>query len=220
LERRFGLGPSLGRLRWRPLSPIHPAHQDLHLRECLLLRPPFPLATELDEVFVGPDLKANPERPATAGLLDPQPPGARAGHQLARSGAIRLGGPTRESSPRQQPHAIGEHGGRCRRRLTCRRRREKAIDLREVEAQPASDAQGSEAVGIPVDPATAHAEVARHLYDADELGAIRRVVDELDEPLSDRLDVFAVERHLYQAAGGAYAARNSRGGSQRIRLPG
>ena len=61
LERRFGLCPGLARLRWRPLSPIHPAHQDLHLRERLLLRPPFPLATELDEVFVGPDLEANPE---------------------------------------------------------------------------------------------------------------------------------------------------------------
>ena len=92
--------------------------------------------------------------------------------------------------------------------MTRRRRREKAIDLGEVEAQPAPDAQGSEAISVAVDPAAAHPEVTSDLLDADELGAVRRVVDELDEPLSDRLDVFPVERHPSQAAGGPYAAKN------------
>jgi hypothetical protein len=86
--------------------------------------------------------------------------------------------------------------------MTRGRRREEAVDLGEVETQPAPDAEGSEAVGVAIDPAAAHAEVASDLLDADEVGVIRRVVDELDEPLSDRLDVFAVERHTSQAADG------------------
>jgi hypothetical protein len=109
---------------------------------------------------------------------------------------IQLIGPARKSSPPQQSYAFRECGGRCRRRLATRRRCEKPIDLAEVESQPTPDVQHAEAAGVAVDPAATHAEVASDLFDADQLGGIRRVVDELDEPLSNRLDVLAVEGHI------------------------
>ena len=137
-----GSAARCGRLGRLPISPVHLAHQHLNLRKRLVLRPPFPLAAELDEVLLWPDLEADPERATAAGLLDSQPAGARARHQLARSGAIRLRGATRESSPPQQPHALGKHGGRCRRRAMRRRRREEPIDLAKVKAQPAPLREG------------------------------------------------------------------------------
>ena len=76
-----------------------------------------------------------------------------------------------------------------------RRRREQPIHFAEVEAEPAPHSQHAQAIGVPVDPAAAHAEVARHLVDADKLGSIRGGIDELGKSLGDGLDVIAIKSH-------------------------
>src|SRR3954447_12977881 len=111
LERRLGLGRSSGRLGGLPSPAVHLTHQHLHLRDGLLLGPPLPLAAKLDEVLLWPDLEADSERPAAAGLLDSEASGPRARHQLEPSRATRLGGPARESSPPQQPDTVRKDGG-------------------------------------------------------------------------------------------------------------
>ena len=84
-----GSAGSSGRLRRLPLAAVHLAHQHLHVRERLLLGPPLPLAADLDEVLLRPDLEADAERAPARGLLDPEPPGSRARHQLGRSEGIQ-----------------------------------------------------------------------------------------------------------------------------------
>ena len=202
LERRLRLGAERGRLRRLPLAPVHLAHQHLHLRERLLLGPPLPLAADLDEVLLRPDLEADAERAtALVSLTRSRPVRGRGisserseGIRATRSGARKFA-PSAAARPPEARRRRGRAGDVAAPRAADRPRRGRSA----AGARPAGR-RGGRRCGRP----------SRRSRRGGERPARRRQArrdppawsTSSDKPLGDRLDVFAVERHTPQAAEG------------------